>query len=207
MRPLLLLAATVCAVLSATVPVAVRATAVPQPAMRIATTAEALIGSALFYHGKLVVVQHAVAHDQSLPRLAGTAKPIYVLWKERPNTDVGEIRGEFWDLGRIEAGDSRFAGYDLLQIVESTLQGRWPSRDQVFVLVGATLTPASPPSSPTLRAIALTPDNYEGREVRVIGRFKGRNLYGELPQALGKGKWDFVLQSADGALWVTGIRP
>ena len=202
--PLVVLA---CAVLFAAVGSAVPARRVPQPASRIATTAEGLIAAAQFYHGKSVVVQHAILHDQALPRLAGTVKPVYVLWKERPNTDTGEVRGEFWDLGRIEAGDSRFAGFDLLQIVESTLQGRWPARDQVYVMLGATLTPASPSSSPTLRAIALTPDNYEGREVRVSGRFKGRNLYGELPQALGKGKWDFVLQSAEGALWVTGVRP
>jgi hypothetical protein len=53
----------------------------------------------------------------------------------------------------------------------------------------------------------LAPDNYVDREVKVIGRFKGRNLYGDLPFALAKGKWDFVLQSAEGALWVTGVRP
>ena len=206
MCQLIVVVASLGLVLGAGIPASTRAF-VPQPATRIATTAEALIGSALFYHGKLVVVQHAVVHDDALPRLAGTAKPIYVLWKERPSTDSGEIRGEFWDLGRIEASDSRFAGQDLRQIVDSTLQGRWPARDQVFVLIAATLLPASPPSAPTLRAIALTPDNYEGREVRVIGRFKGRNLYGEVPQSLGKGKWDFVLQSADGALWVTGVRP
>ena len=178
-----------------------------QPPTRIAATAEALLASALFYHGKLVVVHHTVTHDGPMPRLAGTAKPVYVFWRERPSTDTGEIRGEFWDLGRIEAGDSRFVGSDLMQIVETTLRGQWPARDQVFVLLGATLTAAPPPSGPTIRAIALTPDNYEGREVKVIGRFKGRNLYGELPQALGKGKWDFVLQSAEGALWVTGVRP
>jgi hypothetical protein len=28
-----------------------------------------------------------------------------------------------------------------------------------------------------------------------------------LPQAVAKSKWDFVLQSADGAIWVTGLRP
>ena len=178
-----------------------------QPATRTAATAEGLIGSAVFYHGKPVVLQHAVVHDQAVPRLAGTVKPVYVFWKERPSTDAGEIRGEFWDLGRIESGDSRFSGYDLLQIVESTLRGRWPARDQVFVLLGATLTSSTPSPAPTLRAIALTPDAYEGREVKVVGRFKGRNLYGELPQALGKAKWDFVLQSAEGALWVTGVRP
>jgi hypothetical protein len=178
-----------------------------QQSTRTATTAEALIGSALFYHGKSVVVQHAVSYDETIPRLSRTAKPIYVFWKERPSTDSGEIRGEFWDLGRLEAGDSRFSGYDLQQVVETALRGRWPARDQVFVLLGATLTPAATPPAPTLRAIALTPDNYEGREVKLVGRFKGRNLYGELPQALGKAKWDFVLQSADGALWVTGVRP
>ena len=86
-------------------------------------------------------------------------------------------------------------------------RGRWPGRDQVFVLLGATMLPASPPPAPTVRAISLTPDRYEGREVKVVGRFKGKNLYGDLPQALGKGKWDFVLQSAEGALWVTGMRP
>src|SRR5688572_25677768 len=79
-----------------------------QPATRSATTAEGLIGSAVFYHGKPVVLQHAVVYDQAVPRLAGTVKPVYVFWKERPSTDTGEIRGEFWDLGRIESGDSRF---------------------------------------------------------------------------------------------------
>ena len=199
--------AALCGALVATAPGPLSSAAALQPATRTATTAEALIGSAVFYHGKLVVLQHAVVHDQAVPRLAGTLKPVYIFWKERPSTDTGEIRGEFWDLGRIESGDSRFSGYDLLQIVESTLRGRWPARDQVFVLLGATLTSSTPSPAPTLRAIALTPDAFEGREVKVVGRFKGRNLYGELPQALGKAKWDFVLQSAEGALWVTGVRP
>lgn len=203
MRPTAIVVSALVSILTATLGVA----AAMQSSTRIATTAEALIGSSLFYHGKQVVVQHAVSYDETIPRLARTAKPIYVFWKERPSTDTGEIRGEFWDLGRLEAGDSRFSGYDLLQLVETALRGRWPARDQVFVLLGATLTRATPPPAPTLRAIALTPDNFEGREVKVVGRFKGRNLYGELPQALGKAKWDFVLQSADGALWVTGVRP
>ena len=199
MRTTAILAITLCGTLATA--------AAMQRATRIATTAEALIGSALFYHGKQVVVQHEISHNGPIPTLAGTAKPVYILWKDRPSTDRGEIRGDFWDLGRIEAGDSRFAGYDLALIVERTLQGKWPPRDQVFVIVGASLMPSLPASAPTLRAIALSPNEYEGREVKVVGRFKGRNLYGEVPQALGKDKWDFVLQSADGALWVTGVRP
>ena len=178
-----------------------------QPATRIATTAHALVGSSVFYHGKLVVLAADTTHDGGLTRVANTAKPIYVFWKERPTVSAGEIRGEFWDLGRIEQGDGRFTGYDFTPLIEAASRGRWPGRDQVFVILGASMLPASLPPAPNIRAIALAPDRYDGREVKVVGRFKGRNLYGDLPQALGKTKWDFVLQSADGALWVTGMRP
>jgi hypothetical protein len=41
----------------------------------------------------------------------------------------------------------------------------------------------------------------------VSGRFRGRNLLGDLPAPLNKSKWDFVLQSADAAIWVSGLRP
>lgn len=178
-----------------------------QPVTRLATTADVLIASAGFFHGRSVVVKQRLLEEGSLTRLADTPKPIYVYWRGRPSTDEGEVRGDFWDLGRLERGDSRFAGHDFTSLLESVTQGRWPSRDEVYVLLNATTIPSVPPRAPTLRAIALSPDDYVEREVRVIGRFKGRNLYGELPLALGKGKWDFVIQSAEGALWVTGIRP
>ncbi len=151
-------------------------------------------------HQKLVT-------DGDVTRLAEAPKPVYVFWKDRSGREEGEIRGEFWDLGRIEARDGRFAGYNFGQLIETVNRGQWPARDQIFVLVGASMVAATPPRAPTIRAIALAPDNYVDREVKVIGRFKGRNLYGDLPFPLAKGKWDFVLQSADAALWVTGIRP
>jgi hypothetical protein len=178
-----------------------------QGAPRIATTVNALTASALFYHGKSIVIEAETVADSGLSRIAVAARPIFVLWKDRPSSGRGEIRGEFWDLGRIEQGDSRFAGVDFSLVLDASTRGRWPRRDEVYVILGASLLPAASTSAPTLRAIALAPDRYEGREVKVSGRFKGRNLYGELPQALGKTKWDFVLQSAEGALWVTGIRP
>jgi hypothetical protein len=175
-------------------------------ASRIATTADVLIASAVFFHGRSVVVQQKLVTDGDVTRLAETPKPVYVFWKDRPSRDEGEIRGEFWDLGRIESRDGRFAGYDFAHLIETVNRGQWPGRDQIFVLLGATLQP-SPPPTPSVRTIALAPDSYLDRDVKVIGRFKGSNLYGDLPLALGKDKWDFVLQSADGALWVTGVRP
>jgi hypothetical protein len=53
----------------------------------------------------------------------------------------------------------------------------------------------------------LAPERYVEREVRVSGRFRGRNLHGDLPQPLNKSRWDFVLQSADASIWVSGMRP
>jgi hypothetical protein len=174
---------------------------------RIATTAEALVANPLFFHGKRIVVRHAVKQSGALFELDATPKPVFVYWKDSPVGSDGEIRGEFYDLGRMEEGDSRFSSYDFAPIVELINKGRWPGRDQIFVILGATFIEGSLPQTPTIRAIALAPDKYEGSEVTITGRFKGRNLYGDLPQGVAKSKWDFILQSADAAIWVTGVRP
>ena len=174
---------------------------------RLATTAEALVSNPLFFHGKRVVVRHAVKQTGSLFELEATTKPVFVYWKDSPVGSDGEIRGDFYDLGRMQEGDSRFSSYDFGPIVELVNKGRWPGRDQIFVILGATFIEGSLPPSPTIRAIALSPDKYDGRDVTLTGRFKGRNLYGDVPQGIAKSKWDFILQSADGAIWVTGVRP
>jgi hypothetical protein len=183
------------------------ATAGAQQTTRLATTAETLIASAVFFHGRNVVLKQKLLYDGDIGRLADAPKPVYVFFRERTSAEEGEVRGEFWDLGRIEQGDSRFAGYDFTRLLETVNRGQWPGRNQIFVLVGASLAPATPARAPSVRSIALSPDEYLEREVKVIGRFKGSNLYGDLPIALGKTKWDFVIQSSDGALWVTGVRP
>jgi hypothetical protein len=186
---------------------------------RIATTADALITFPLFFHGKQIVVRHPVglSEKDGLTRLVfpdqgdtgsprRSSKAVFVVWKERPTRD-GEIRGEFWDIGRLEEGDARFTSYDFRPILEATNQGRWPPRDQVFVILAATTVEAPLPPNPTIRAIALAPDRYADRAVTVVGRFRGRNLYGDQPQPLNKARWDFVVQSADASIWVTGMRP
>lgn len=178
-----------------------------QPQGRVATSADTLLASAAFFQGRTVTLQQKLITERDQTRLADAPKPIYVFWKEQPSSDQGEVRGEFYDLGRVELRDSRFAGYDLAGLVELVNRGQWPGRDEIYVLLGATLLKAAAPRAPTVRAIALAPDTFVGREVKVIGRFRGRNLYGDLPSALARTKWDFVLQSAEGALWVTGVRP
>ena len=183
------------------------APAAAQPPDRIATTAEALVANPLFFHGRRVVLRHAVKETGRLSELEATAKPVFVFWKDRPGGSDGEIRAEFYDLGRMLEGDQRFTSYDFTSVLEAASHGRWPARDQVFVLLGATFVNNPPPSSPSIRAVALLPEQFDNRNVTLTGRFRGRNLYGDLPQAVAKSKWDFVLQSADGAIWVTGLRP
>jgi hypothetical protein len=175
---------------------------------RIATTVDALVATPVFFHGRQVVVRQPIAGSLELARLDGTTKPIFIFWKDQPSAiRDAELRGEFWDLGRLQRDDPRFSTYNFDRVLEAASAGQWPGRDRVFVILGATLVEAPLPPAPTIRAIALAPDRYVEREVRVVGRFRGRNLYGDLAQPLNKDRWDFVLQSADGSIWVTGMRP
>ena len=76
------------------------------------------------------------------------------------------------------------------------------------MILGASAVDSPLPDDPNLRALALAPERYVGKGVTVTGRFRGANLFADLPQGAGtKGRWDFVLQSADAAIWVSGVRP
>jgi hypothetical protein len=185
---------------------------------RVATTIEAALADPVFFHGRQVAIRAAVAEDRSLTRVvvggaaaatAGPPKfhPVFVFWRQQPTRSDGEIRGEFYDLGRLREDDSRFANYDLRPILEVASGGHWPNRDEVFVIVGATLTDAPEPTTPSLRAIVMSPQKFEGRGVTVTGRFRGRNLFGDLAEPLNRSRYDFVLQSADAAIWIGNLRP
>lgn len=192
-----------------------------QTSTRVATTADALRSAPVFFHGKPIAALGSVVEQRGLMRLApfsagsegapaaeGSGRSIYVYFRERPTRTNGELRGEFWDLGRLTEGDSRFSSYDFRPLLEATTQGRWPGRDEVFVIIGATLVEATLPDAPTLRAIVLAPERYENRNVSISGRFRGRNLHADVPAPVPTAtKYDFVIQSADASLWISGLRP
>jgi hypothetical protein len=69
------------------------------------------------------------------------------------------------------------------------------------------VSPAATPAAPSIRAIVLNPGRYLDQKVSITGQFSGRNLLGELPDAPGKSRYDFVLRSADAAIWVINMRP
>jgi hypothetical protein len=55
--------------------------------------------------------------------------------------------------------------------------------------------------------LALEPWRYAGQTITVTGNFRGRNLFGDLPGAPGKSRYDFVIRGAEGAAWVSGLEP
>jgi hypothetical protein len=184
---------------------------------RIATTAPALLAEPVFFTGRLVTLRGSIVQGGAAPRLATgdpardtgqpVSHPIFVYWRETPARADGEIRGQFYDLGRVRDDDSRLTGYDFRPMLEQVNNGRWPARDEIYVLLNATIEDAPPATAPSIRAIALEPQRFDDRAVTVTGRFRGRNLYGDLPNAPNRSKYDFVIQSADAALWVTGLQP
>ncbi len=41
----------------------------------------------------------------------------------------------------------------------------------------------------------------------IVGQYAGRNLLGDLPDAPGRSRYDFVLRTTDAAVWVANMRP
>jgi hypothetical protein len=75
---------------------------------------------------------------------------------------------------------------------------------------------AATPGAPAIAADAATmklpelisnPDAVKGKLVRVVGQFRGRNLYGDLPAPAFRHRLDWVLKDERAAVWVTGRPP
>jgi hypothetical protein len=63
--------------------------------------------------------------------------------------------------------------------------------------------------TPTMKLPDLisNPDAVKGQRVRVVGQFRGRNLYGDLPAPAFRHRLDWVLKDGGTAVWVTGRPP
>src|SRR5262249_17518985 len=118
-----------------------------------------------------------------------------------------EIRGEFWDLGRMKPDDIRPSTYDLRSTFKIDPDAPWPRPGDATAIIATAVTPAATPPAPSIRAIVLTPSRYLDQKVTVTGQFSGRNLLGDLPAAPAKSRYDFVLRSTDAALWIVNMRP
>lgn len=57
------------------------------------------------------------------------------------------------------------------------------------------------------RQILDEPSAYSGKTARILGQFRGRNLFGDLPAGSARGKDDWVLKDGDTAVWIMGKAP
>lgn len=181
-----------------------------QLAPRRAASPSALLAYPGFYQGQLVVVRgNLVTRDQPVLLSPAVERSIPLIFSgPSPIDGPVELRASFWDVGRLQREDPRIATLGLDRLLPRGLDGDWPRPGEVIALTvtGAmAVNPAEGP--PSLRQIALDPSPYVGQRVKVAGQFRGRNLYGDAPQGPGLSQWDFVLRSADAAIWVTGLRP
>lgn len=176
-----------------------------QSASRRLTTIDALKQYPGYFHLQNVLLRGEI--DDATPRLQLKAdeQAIRVLLDEGVATKKGlvEVRGVLIDVGRLEPGDPRVGGF-----AEGRDADRWPRPgEELFVRVTnmSEVPPAA--TTATVRAIALEPWKFDTQKVTVIGNFRGRNLFGDLPGAPGKSRYDFVLRGVEGAIWVTNLRP
>jgi hypothetical protein len=58
-----------------------------------------------------------------------------------------------------------------------------------------------------IRTVLNDPGAFVGVSVRVVGLFRGRNLFGDLPADSQRSPSDWVLKEDDASLWVTGKAP
>lgn len=59
----------------------------------------------------------------------------------------------------------------------------------------------------TLEGLVSRPGKQDGQTVRVVGKFRGRNLYGDLPARSARASADWVIKDDVYAVWVTGRKP
>jgi Bacterial Ig-like domain len=187
------------------------ATAAPLSAQTIsrrATNLPALIAFPAFFHGRPIVLIGNVTTDQNgRARVSDDNGSVRLLLKNSAPDGLDEIRGEFWDLSRMRPDDPRFSTYDLRKTFDLDPDGPWPKSGEVTAILVTSVAPAAPPPAPSIRAIVLNPARYIDQKVTITGQYSGRNLLGDLPDAPGRSRYDFVLRSADAAIWVINMRP
>jgi hypothetical protein len=184
------------------------ATVSAQPSVRRATSLATLLNYGAFYQLRPILIVGTLAlNDQRELRISDETGSLRVLSKGSAPDGLVEVRGEFWDLGRMNADDPRLSQYNLLSTFGVDKEGPWPRPGQVTAIVASAISTATPPSAPSLRNIVLFPARYRDQKITVVGQFAGRNLLGDLPDAPARSRYDFVLRSADSAIWVSNLRP
>lgn len=59
----------------------------------------------------------------------------------------------------------------------------------------------------SLEQLTTNPGRFDGRQIRVVGQFRGRNLFGDLPPSTQQDRDDWVVKDDVYAVWITNRKP
>jgi hypothetical protein len=183
------------------------ATISAQPAARRPTNIAALKQYPSFFHNRPILIVGTVATTDKGIRVSDDNGSFVVLFKGSAPDGLDEIRGEFWDIGRMKPDEPQLASYDLMRTFGFDPNGPWPRPGEVTAIIASSISQAVLPTTPSIRSLLLYPARFADQKVTITGQFGGRNLFGDLPDAPGKSRWDFVLRSSDSAVWISGAQP
>ncbi len=185
----------------------VAASAAAQPVVRRATNLEMLLAYPGFFHGRPVLIVGTVTVKQNGDLVVSDeSTSLRVVAKTNVPDGLDEIRGEFWDLGRMKPDDVRLTD-EMKAAFRIDPNAPWPRPGEMTAIVATGATSASTSPTPSIRAIVLNPGRYAEQKVTISGQYAGRNLLGDLPEAPAKSRYEFVLRSADAAIWIENMRP
>ena len=178
-----------------------------QPATRRATNIAALMAYPGFYHSRPILIVGKVALEKDELRVSDDSGSVRVVFKGNAPDGLDEVRGEFWDIGRMKNDDVRLSNIDLRATFKMDPDSPWPRPGEVTAIMATAVAPAAPAMAPSIRGIVLTPSRYVDQKLTITGQYSGRNLLGDLPDAPARSRYDFVLRSADAAIWIANMRP
>ena len=174
-----------------------------QTAIRRPTTVAALHQFPSYFHLQNVLVHGEIVERGTHFVLRGGESEVRLILNDAKSpSGLAEVRGQLIDVGRLEPGDARLRTYS-----DAPPPEQWPRPGEELVLNVTGIGEAQLATTPSVRALALQPWRFDGQKVSIVGEFRGRNLFGDLPNAPAKSRFDFVLRSADAAVWVTDLRP
>ncbi len=182
-----------------------------QAPTRKATTLDALINYPAFFHTQAVRVRGTVARRGSVTVLSARDRDVLMAGRVADAAGEGsttvEVSAMFLDVGRLEATDPRLADVDASRLAQARLDKPWPGVGELLLLIPTRVDDAATSPAPSVRALALDPLRYLDQNVTIRGRFRGRNLFGDQPNAPGRSREEWVLQAADASVWVSGRKP